>query len=424
MIENIIGVYKRNERLIRDNITLAVGLLAFGMAGYIFHFYAGRKLGPEEYGVLGALLSVLYLVNILILFVQLAITKAVSNFKEKKEEGKIAYLLKHGTKKYIAYGLASAIIIAAITPLLRYYLDIKTWIPFFVIALMMLFSYILSFNIGVLQGLQRFKGLATVYWGQAITKVGMGILLMGIGLGATGGMTAFALSYLVAWIISIMLVAKISRANEEKIHNNILKKSIPLLIVLGSLSLMYSVDVILVKHYLQTAEAGYYTALSTLGKVIFFASNSVSFVMFPKISETKTKKENRSTLYKSILLIILITLPITLGYALFPSLVVSILFGQSYMAIKNLLFMFGIVMLLYSIIYTICFYNLSLNKTKFIYILLLSNVTQITALIMFTKNINQVVHVMLGFMITLLVSLLVIKERENETPLTNNTGIQ
>ncbi|MFH1211247.1 MAG: oligosaccharide flippase family protein [archaeon] len=424
MIEEMMGLYKRNERLIKDNITLAIGLLAFGLAGYIFHFYAGRKLGPEEYGVLGALLSILYLVNILTLFVQLAITKAVSNFKEKKEEGKISYLLKQGSKKYWVYGIASALIIAAMTPLLRYYLGIKVWIPFFAIALMMLFSYILSFNIGVLQGLQRFKGLAIVYWGQGITKVGMGILLMGIGLGATGGMTAFATSYLIAWIISIILITKVSTSGDGKTHDNILKKSIPLLVVLGSLSLMYSVDVILVKHYLQTAEAGYYTALSTLGKVIFFASNSVSFVMFPKISETKTRKENRSILYKSIMLIILITLPITLGYALFPSLVVNLLFGQSYMAIKGLLFMFGMVMLLYSIIYTICFYNLSLNKTKFIYILLLSNVTQITALIIFNKNIEQVTYVMLGFMTTLLLSLLVIKERKHETPLADNTSIQ
>lgn len=425
MIDNFIGVYKRNEKLIKDNIFLAAGMLVFGASSYLFHFYAGRKLGPDDYGTLGALLSLIYIATIIILFVQLAITKAASNLHIKKEDRKIVYLLKHSRKRYWMYGIISALIILAITPLMRYYLHIALWTPFLAIALILTFTYIQSLNIGIMQGLQNFKGLMLVYFGQGLTKVGAGVILIAIGLGVAGGIGAFALSYLVGLLLTIPFLSKLSKMPQERFDaHNVLKKSLPLLIVLSSLSLMYSIDILLVKHYLQLAEVGYYTALSTLGKIVFFASNSVTFVMFPKISETKTERENRFTLYKSLILITLISAPIVLFYFLFPGTVISLLFGSQYLAIKNLVFLFAVVMALYSIIYTLCFYNLSLNKTKFIYTLLISNVAQITAIMLFHNSVQQVVYVMLAFMALLLASLFIIRERKNETPLTHHTSVQ
>jgi len=423
MIDNIISIYKRNEKLIKDNIYLASGILAFGLAGYFFHFYAGRKLGPEDYGTLGAMLSILYIATIFTLFIQLAITKIVSNLHDRKEEKKITYILKHN-RIYWIYGIISAAAILAATPILRYYLGIQLWIPFLIIAAIMTYTYILSLNMGVMQGLQNFKQLAAVYWSEGIGKIAAGVILIGIGLGVSGGVSAFGIAYLIGLIATVLFLTKLKKNEEEKFQDKTIKRSLPLLIVLFSLSLMYSIDVILVKHYLQNAEVGFYTALSTIGKVIFFASNSVSFVMFPKISETKTEKENKNVLYKSLLLILLISTPIILFYASFPSVVTGLLFGNQYAAINSYIYLFGIVMALYALIYTFCFYNLSLNKTKFIYILLISNVAQIIGIIMFHESIKQVVYVMLAFMALLLASLFMIKERKNETPLTHHTSLQ
>ncbi len=71
----------------------------------------------------------------------------------------------------------------------------------------------------------------------------------------------------------------------------------PVLIMLISLTSIFNIDVLLVKHFFDSINAGYYAALSLLGKMIFFGSWSVSMVMFSKVSEAYALNKN----YKNIL---------------------------------------------------------------------------------------------------------------------------
>ena len=86
-------------------------------------------------------------------------------------------------------------------------------------------------------------------------------------------------------------------------------------------------DVLLVKHYFSDVDSGYYVALSSLAKILFFATVSISQVMFPKVSELyQSGKKHKPLLYKSLLVSLIIIVPSILVFYLFPKLVVTILF--------------------------------------------------------------------------------------------------
>ncbi|MCD4666593.1 hypothetical protein K8R47_02170, partial [archaeon] len=53
--------YDKEDSLIRDGIILVSSSLILSIAGYFYHFYMGRTLGPESYGILGVILSVVYI---------------------------------------------------------------------------------------------------------------------------------------------------------------------------------------------------------------------------------------------------------------------------------------------------------------------------------------------------------------------------
>ena len=72
---------KENKNFLKDNFILFFGLSVLNILGYLFHFYAGRKLGPEEYGIFGSLLSLIYIIIMPLNSLQTIISKFVSNFK-------------------------------------------------------------------------------------------------------------------------------------------------------------------------------------------------------------------------------------------------------------------------------------------------------------------------------------------------------
>ena len=167
---------------------------------------------------------------------------------------------------------------------------------------------------------------------------------------------------------------------------------------------MYSIDLILVKHFFNAVEAGYYTAAGLLGKILFFATLSISQVMFPKVSELHNKREkHRHLLIKSLLISLVIIIPAIIIFYLFPGPIVNILFGQKFLEIIPYVGPFSIIMGLFSLIYIITFYKLSTNKKRFLYLLILFNIIQIMLIIIFHSSIIQVINVLTVYMLMLFI---------------------
>ena len=426
MISKLINNYKKSKFL-KDNFILFIGALSSGVFGFIFHFYMGRILGPANYSVLGVTLSILAIMGIGLNTLQTGVTKYTSDLNTKKEYSKVNYLIDKLTKKLIIYGIIFLVIFIAITPLLAKFLHI-TITPLLVISPCILFLMILPINRGSLQGLQRFKGLSLNLVIEGTIKLFGGIILVLLGMGIYGAILSIVLSYIIPFFACFYPLRDIRKLKKKEFNlRDIYKFSIPVFIALISLTSIYSVDVILVKHFFSETETGYYVAASKLGLILFFATLSISQVMFPKVSELhKKKKEHKPLLYKSMLISLLIIIPAIIIFYLFPKIIVNILFGSEFFPIIPYVGSFSVIIGLFSLIYIITFYMLSINKKRFLYILLSFNVLQIALINMFHSSISQVINVLMGFMITFFIvifSLAVFNSKNGKT-INNNTSIQ
>jgi len=396
--------YYKNSRFLRDNIILFVGAISSGVFGFIFHFYMGRILGPADYSVLGVILSIIYIMSIGLNTLQIGIAKFVSNFNAKREYSKISYLINKSVKKLIIYGIISTIIFILITPPLSRFLHIKLT-PLLIISPCIIFLMILPINRGSLQGLQRFKGLSLNLIIEGTIKLFGGILLVLLGFGVYGAIISIVLSYIIPFFVGFYPLRDIIKKKKKEFDTKeVYKFSFPVLIALISLTLMYSIDLILVKHFFNAVEAGYYTAAGLLGKILFFATLSISQVMFPKVSELHNKREkHRHLLIKSLLISLVIIIPAIIIFYLFPRPIVNILFGQKFLEIIPYVGPFSIIMGLFSLIYIITFYKLSTNKKRFLYLLILFNIIQIMLIIIFHSSIIQVINVLTVYMLMLFI---------------------
>ncbi|MDD5254421.1 MAG: oligosaccharide flippase family protein [Candidatus Nanoarchaeia archaeon] len=410
MANKIINRIRKLSRtdIVRDNFILFFCLIIYNAIGYLFHFFAGRALGPGDYGTFTVLLSLLYLSNVVLTVIQTSITKFAAEFKDDKE--KLAYLFVNSLRRLSFYGILLTIGFFIISPWIARFLKINSVWPVLISGTFLFLSFIVSVNRGILQGLQNFKKLGFSYIFEGLVKIVFGVGLILIGLGVEGGILAFVLSYIAAFLITLFPLR--SLFSMRKIHfdtKQVYKYSYVVLVALTLLTLIYTVDVTLVKHFLDPLEAGMYGAMSLMGKIIFFGTLSVSMVMFPKSSELfESKGANKSILYKSLGLVLLFGIPVTLFYFLFPTLSVNLLFGSAYMEMASFLGIYGLVMTLFSLVYLISFYLLSIKQSKFIYILLGFVLVETALIWLFHSTIGVVAYIMLALMAALFLVMMLI----------------
>jgi len=91
-----------------------------------------------------------------------------------------------------------------------------------------------------------------------------------------------------------------------------------------------NVDILLVKHFFSSDQAGIYAAIALVGRVIYLSSWSVVSAMFPVSAGAKPKDENNSVLVVPLVIVLMITLVVILGLAMFPEPVLRAVFGSGF----------------------------------------------------------------------------------------------
>ncbi|MBI2040910.1 MAG: oligosaccharide flippase family protein [DPANN group archaeon] len=409
MLKKLLAFLTEDKKLLKQGSILFSTTLFASLINYFYHFSMGRLLGPAGYGVVGALFAILYFLIAVLNTIQTVTAKFVSALKAEKKFGEIGYLLKKSHEKILILGMVFFVIFMAGAKPLSTFLHAPA-ANIIIFNFVFLVVFVVSNLRGILQGLQKFIALGANVIFEAIIKIASGIALVLLGFGVNGALAAIVFSFAGAWLLASLVLKKYKNNIEQyKIDGKaIYAYSIPVVLAMSAITAIYTVDVILVKHFFSPASAGHYAAAALLAKIIFFASVSISQVMFPKISELKAKNlDYEPTFRKSLLIVAGLTGAAATVYALAPKLVVGMLFGPEYFDIIPIMGLFGLTMALFSIAYLFVNYFLSSGKTKFLPMLLLFPAAEIISILTFHSSLWVIVKIMAFVAIGLLASLTV-----------------
>jgi O-antigen/teichoic acid export membrane protein len=187
--------------------------------------------------------------------------------------------------------------------------------------------------------------------------------------GAIGGLIlaqAVACGYVAWWALRLGL--KRDAATKRRALPN-LRLLLPelrygALVLTGSLviTLQYSIDIIVVKHYFDARTAGLYAGVASVARIIFFLTASIALVLMPSVRLHHTPRQNRALLYKSLLLFAILSAPTLLLFVGFPKLVVGLLMGSSYESMAGLLPELGTAVCVVAILNLFVSYYLALRR--------------------------------------------------------------
>lgn len=371
---------------------------------YVYHFIMGRTLGVEDYGTLAALYSLLYVLSIVPISSSIAVVKFIASAKSAHEQAQIYAGVKNLVLK-ISIGIA--LLILVVSPFAAQFLKINDIISVVLISPIFFVSLLTLANQATLQGMMNFFGIIIPNFVVSLVKLIAGLILVYIGFRVVGAMFGVALSAIAGYAVSKFMIkkAKIINTKPKLDTRAFFAYSGPVLVQALAFTSVFSTDVILVKHFFSPTEAGLYAALSTLGKIIFFAAQPITGVMFPIISSRNTKGEKY---IKVLSMSVVYTLGIcgsALMVFLFLPKLALFLYGDQYNAAADKLVWMGLFISIYTVASLLTNFFLSIGKTRIVILPILAALIQVVSIWIFHESLLQVIQISLSLMMALVLAL-------------------
>ncbi|MFA6296262.1 MAG: oligosaccharide flippase family protein [Patescibacteria group bacterium] len=409
-------LYKIKQNLIaslflKNTVILFSGTIIASVLNYLFNLIIGRVLTVDEYGQLVSLESIFLIVTMIGGAIILAGTRKVAEYKANKNFAKLAQFKSYFEKKFLYFGIIVFIILTAFSDLIAQYLKIQK-APIIIMASCLILAYVGSFYISILQGLQRFKALSIVNVIGTILKIILGVGLVLLGFSVSGAVVGYVFPSVICAVIIYLLLRDIKLNKADFINLQSIKistkqiQSISYFFITSlCLTLLYNIDLILVKHYFSNNDAGLYSSLAMLARIIFFGTGIIASVLLPMATEKFERQEKHQHLFiYALLLVTVLGILLNILYFIFPEQIIKMLFGAKYLQSSNLLGIMSVVMTAYSILNLIITYLISIKKFIFLPILAAGSILQIIFIIIFHASLFQVI--MICLIINSLISLI------------------
>ncbi len=381
-----------------------LSVLAVNGGNYLYNLILGRVLGPAQFADAAVLITFLLVLSFVAMTFQLVTAKFSVVFENDTFKNFVSKIYKNAT--IVGLGLGALIIVFANQLQVLFNTSSSSMFTIFGIGVPLYF--LMSVNRGVFQGKKEFKSLSITYQAEMLSRLIITLAL--IFLFDIQSSVVIAIGILISFGFGLVPF-KFKNLNFKKtiaIEANQSKQVRSFFIITAFYEftqiIINNSDILLVKHYFDAYEAGLYASLALIGRIVYFVAWMFVMLLLPTVVQLKKEgKETAPILFKYVGYIAAIATAIVIGCALFPETAITILFGDSYLAMAPLLWKYALATGLFAISNIFAYYYLSLDKFVPVVISGVFGMLQMGLVIFFHDSLEQVVHMQIVAMVLLLV---------------------
>lgn len=396
-----------NDRLVSGAAILFLSSALVNVGNYVFNLVFGRWLGPERFADLTLIITLVLLTS----FTTSTLGMISSRFSARAAASNdLAAIVRYRTwLGRIGWGVGlsvSAVLVLGSKQLQSFFHTESFW-PFVILGSTITLYFVQGVDRGVLQGRTLFGQLSLSYQAEMWTRIILAVAFVGLGFGVSGTVGAIAASFVATWLVArhSTVGLPVDGALSPGARREVMVFALPVLATLVGEILVNHSDILIVKRFFSSEDAGHYAALSLIGRVVFFASWPIAAIVFPLVTQRAHRNEpHRSLLFISLGVVIAIGGSITLVTAIAPELVIRLLFGAEYLPVAPLLWLYAASTTLYTAANAIVSYQLALGKGLGSIMALLAGIAQVVLLWTFHDSLRQMVLLQLDIMIVLTVA--------------------
>ena len=408
MKNNSVKVTK--SKFLRHNATFFIGSVVVGGLNYLYYPILGRLMSPEAFGEIQVLVSLFLQFTIFLNVLSLITVTITVNYTNKASAHRIIFELEK-LAAYITLGILGLSIIGG--EALRQLLHFDSMLPFVALALAMIASVPLTFRSAFARGEKKF-GIASIsLLIGAVFKIVVSTGLVILGLGVTGAIFGIVVAQFIAFLYAARWAARLGFARPQDTSYKTLpdiKLLLPeiryassVLVSLLSMTLLLSVDIIVVKYFFDARTAGLYAGIATVARIIYFLATPIAQVLMPLVKIQQTPRKNRELLLKSLFLTCVACGGVLLLGVFSPEFIIRSLMGVDYITYASLLTPLMMAIFVISIINLLFMYFLALRKKSIMLVGIIGVVASISLMIFWHDTLHTIVYnILFGSLFTLI----------------------
>jgi O-antigen/teichoic acid export membrane protein len=405
------------QKLLGGSLTLLAGSSLVGVTNLVYNVLTARMLGPTGFAHATAVYTLLMLASAITLSFQVVCAKYVASHEDESEKNAIFARLH--IQAWIA-GTGIGLLLFLFNGTLQHYLNLPdpgliSWL-----ALGTAFYIPLGVRRGYVQGVHAFRALALNFMLEGLVRLGGAYLLILLGLGVQGAVLASVIAVIASYFLAEPTPRFQLHARRMPMPFG---EGVQAIVFFCGQVVINNFDIVLVKHFFASNEAGIYAAVSLVGRLVNMCAWSVVNTMFPVSAATRSSdREARPVLFMSLFLVLLILSVLVFGLWAIPSFLWRTLFGShfelgNYGGLAALLILYAITTGIYSLSSVMITYEMSRKIANTSWVQLAFSGALVLGICAFHHNLRQVIFVQLLVMIVLFVMVALPLLRKEITPL-------
>jgi len=388
--------------VLSGSFVMLVAMMLVNVFNFAYNMVMARLLGPAAFGNINAAVTLLLLASCVSLAFQLVCAKFVA--RSQVDSGKAAIVHNLLGKAWIVSLALGAILFLAQRPVASFLNVPSPWI-IGILALGIAAYAPLGVKRGAMQGVCAFPRLGTNFVLEAVVRffVGAGFVVAGYGvLGAVGAISAAVIT--ACFLPRLPSQLRVQPGAAEPLS---LAEAVQAIVFFIGQVIINNIDILLVKHYFPSDPAGIYAAISQIGRLLYFASwFGVVNAMFPVAAAASSEQK---TQYKAhgiglpLLLVFGLSLLFIVISALFPHLIMGVIFGSRFIDIGWLLALYAAATGLYSLSVVFIAYEMSRRIANTAWLQLIFSGALVLGIALFHGSLREVILVRIALMAFMLV---------------------
>ncbi len=378
-------------------------------------------LSPQEYGEAALLITLLFIVSVPSVTLTTFIAKYTAENKGQGSQFSIKPIYDAVNKYSLLISLVTLPLLWIISPLLAEYFKVGNLV-------LVLFWILLPLSLvsgtpkGILQGTEDFIPFTLTNIINTFLKIIIAFILIKLNFSVEGVVAALILSTIFSYIYSYIKASGYINRNyrEELVFHGLPTYLSTIFFATLFWGIFGNVDVILAKHYLTPFDAGQYSALAVMGRIVTYSAIAIVSVLFPMVAASQGSQadKGKKVLGLSLLVVFGISIIILLFYYFLPEFTVTLLFSAKYLPIAGYLGVFGLSMMLGALASVFIYYFMAIHAKKFIYPFGIVTLVQIISIMLWHQSIFVITLDLLFTSLLLLLTMAVtyVLERQKKPP--------
>lgn len=386
--------------VLSGSVIMLVAMMLVNLFNFSYNVVMARMLGPGAFGHINVAVTLLLMASCISLAFQLVCSKFVA--RGHADSAKAAIVHKLLGKAWIISLALGALLFVAQKPIAAYLNLPSPWI-IGILSIGIAAYAPLGVRRGAMQGICAFPRLGSNFVLEAMTRffVGAGLVVAGYGvLGAVGAISAAVI--VACFLPRLPRQLRVEPGMAEKLS---MAEAVQAIVFFVGQVIINNTDILLVKHFFPADPAGIYAAISQIGRLLYFAAwFGVVNAMFP-VAAASGAGESKSKAHGIGLPLMLVT-GLAVSFiaiaALFPHMIMGVIFGSRFIDIGWLLALYAIATGLYSLSVVFIAYEMSRRIANTGWLQLIFSGALVLGIGLFHGSLREVILVRIVLMAILL----------------------